>query len=111
MFQGVGANNLTISNTTSKPVQCSYKAVDLISQEKLIITGGMVPCFIFIFRFVLLLTHVFFLLLFSELLFFSIFTFILRRLITVCSTRALMDKHYHRIFVDDKNGITCYRHS
>ena len=54
VFEGTVPNNLTIANSTGKIQQCSYKAINLITQEKLTIFGGIVRicfslCFFFIF--------------------------------------------------------------
>lgn len=46
VFEGTVPNNLTIANSTGKIQQCSYKAINLITQEKLTIFGGIVRiCF------------------------------------------------------------------
>ena len=42
VFEGTVPNNLTITNSTGKVQQCSYKAINLITQEKLTIFGGIV---------------------------------------------------------------------
>lgn len=61
IFKGTVPNNLTITNSTGKIQQCSYKAVNLITQEKLTIYGGMVRfCFSFWFFFLFFCLHLLF---------------------------------------------------
>lgn len=48
MFEGADPINNTTTNSTGMKVQCSYKAIDIITQENLTISRGMVQ-FIFLF--------------------------------------------------------------